>query len=122
MAVTLDDVKRIHLIGIGGCSMSGIAEILLEQGHEITGSDREESQFTRKLEELGVPIYIGQKGQQTQGAELVIYSAAIKPDNPERVYAREHGIPEMERSVALGQLDAIAGCHGKTTITSMLAY
>ena len=129
MAVTLDDVKRIHLIGIGGCSMSGIAEILLEQGHEITGSDREESQFTRKLEELGVPIYIGQKGQQTQGAELVIYSAAIKPDNPERVYAREHGIPEMERSVALGQLSArfpqvaaIAGCHGKTTITSMLAY
>ena len=64
-----------------------------------------------------------------EGAELVIYSAAIKPDNPERAYAREHGIPEMERSVALGQISAryphvaaISGCHGKTTITSMLAY
>lgn len=129
MNVTLDDVKHIHLIGIGGCSMSGIAEILHSQGHEITGSDRETSQFTEKLEQAGIHVSIGQKGEQVEGAELVIYSAAIKPENPERQYAREHGIPEMERSVALGQLSArypqvaaIAGCHGKTTITSMLAY
>ena len=129
MAVGLDDVKRIHLIGVGGCSMSGIAEILKKQGHEVTGSDRERSQFTDRLEELGIPVSIPQKGEQVEGAELVIYSAAIKPDNPERAYAREHGIPEMERSVALGQISAryphvaaISGCHGKTTITSMLAY
>lgn len=125
----IDNAKKIHLIGIGGCSMSGIAQILRSQGHEITGSDREPSQFTRKLESLGIKVYIGQKGQQVGDAELVIYSAAIKPDNPERAFAREHGVPEMERSVALGQLSArfpavaaISGCHGKTTITSMLAY
>ena len=129
MAVGLDDVKRIHLIGVGGCSMSGIAQILKKQGHEVTGSDRERSQFTDRLEELGIPVSIPQKGEQVEGAELVVYSAAIKPDNPERAYAREHGIPEMERSVALGQISAryphvaaISGCHGKTTITSMLAY
>ena len=129
MAVGLDDVKRIHLIGVGGCSMSGIAQILKKQGHVVTGSDRERSQFTDRLEELGIPVSIPQKGEQVEGAELVIYSAAIKPDNPERAYAREHGIPEMERSVALGQISAryphvaaISGCHGKTTITSMLAY
>lgn len=129
MAVGLDDVKRIHLIGVGGCSMSGIAQILQKQGHVVTGSDRERSQFTDRLEELGIPVSIPQKGEQVEGAELVIYSAAIKPDNPERAYAREHGIPEMERSVALGQISAryphvaaISGCHGKTTITSMLAY
>ena len=129
MAVGLDDVKRIHLIGVGGCSMSGIAQILKKQGHEVTGSDRERSQFTDRLEELGIPVSVPQKGEQVEGAELVIYSAAIKPDNPERAYAREHGIPEMERSVALGQISAryphvaaISGCHGKTTITSMLAY
>ncbi len=139
MAVGLDDVKRIHLIGVGGCSMSGIAQILKKQGHEVTGSDRERSQFTDRLEELGIPVGIPQKGEQAAGAELVVYSAAIKPDNPERAFAREHGIDGMiaigggssalERSVALGQISAryphvaaISGCHGKTTITSMLAY
>ena len=76
------------------------------KGHVVTGSDRERSQFTDRLEELGIPVSIPQKGEQVEGAELVIYSAAIKPDNPERAYAREHGIPEMERSVALGQISA----------------
>ena len=125
----LDESKRVHLIGIGGCSMSGIAQILKSQGHIVTGSDREVSQFTAHLERLGIPVCIGHRGEQAQGADLVVYSAAIRPDNPERVYAREHGIPELERSVALGQISerfshvvAVAGCHGKTTITSMLAY
>ena len=129
MATSINDVERIHLIGVGGCSMSGLAQILKKQGHTVTGSDRERSQFTDRLTELGIPVFIPQKGEQVEGAELVIYSAAIKPDNPERAYAREHGIPEMERSVALGQISAryphvaaISGCHGKTTITSMLAY
>lgn len=125
----LDEAKRVHLIGIGGCSMSGIAQILLSQGHIVTGSDREPSQFTEHLASLGIPVSIGHKPEQVGDANLVIYSAAIKPDNPERAFAREHGIPELERSVALGQISerfsdvvAVAGCHGKTTITSMLAH
>ena len=78
--------------------------------------------------ELGIPVAIGQKAENIGDADLVVYSAAIKPDNPERAEARRRGIPELERSVALGQLTegykevvGIAGCHGKTTITSMLA-
>ena len=124
----IDQAKRIHLIGIGGCSMNGLALILQSQGHEVTGSDREQTQFTPSLDEAGIPYSIGQNGQYVRDADLVIYSAAIKPDNPERVLAKELGIPELERSVALGQISerfpqvvAIAGCHGKTTITSMLA-
>ena len=124
----IDDAKRIHLIGIGGCSMNGLALILKSQGHEVTGSDRERTQFTDALDHEGVRYSIGHTGEYVEDAELVIYSAAIKPDNPERVLAREKGIPELERSVALGQISeryeevvAIAGCHGKTTITSMLA-
>ena len=126
--VHIDDAKRIHMIGIGGCSMNGLALILKSQGHEVTGSDRERTQFTDALDHEGVCYSIGHTGEYIEGTELVIYSAAIKPDNPERVLAREKGIPELERSVALGQISeryeavvAIAGCHGKTTITSMLA-
>lgn len=126
---SLDEAKRIHFVGIGGCSMSGIARILNVQGHIVTGSDRDHTQFTDRLEQDGIKVYYGHKAEQAAGADLLVYSAAIKPDNPERVYAREHGIAELERSVALGQLSArfhnvvaVAGCHGKTTITSMLAY
>ena len=124
----IDDAKRIHLIGIGGCSMNGLALILKSQGHEVTGSDRERTQFTDALDHEGIRYSIGHTGEYMEGADLVIYSAAIKPDNTERMLARENGIPELERSVALGQISeryrdvvAIAGCHGKTTITSMLA-
>lgn len=129
MAASLDEAKRIHFIGIGGCSMSGIARILNAQGHIITGSDRDRTQFTDRLEQDGITVFYGHKAEQAENADLIVYSAAIKPENPERVYAKEHGIPELERSVALGQLSArfkhvvaVAGCHGKTTITSMLAY
>ena len=128
MDIKLDEIKRIHLIGIGGCSMNGLAQILRARGYEVRGSDKANSPFTERLAELGIPFTIGQKAENVDGSDLVIYSAAIKPDNPERVRARELGIPEMERSVALGRLSegyenvvGIAGCHGKTTITSMLA-
>ncbi len=124
----IDKAKHIHLIGVGGCSMNGLALILKSQGHIVTGSDREKTQFTDALDHEGIRYSIGHTGEYLDNAELVIYSAAIKPDNPERVLAREKGIPELERSVALGQISerfaeviAIAGCHGKTTITSMLA-
>ena len=126
---SLDEAKRIHFVGIGGCSMSGLARILNAQGHTVSGSDREPTQFTGNLEKDGIRVYYGHKAEQVGDADLLVYSAAIKPDNVERVYAREHGIPEMERSVALGELSArfhnvvaVAGCHGKTTITSMLAF
>lgn len=124
----IDDAKRIHMIGIGGCSMNGLALILKSQGHIVTGSDRERTQFTDALDHEGIRYTIGHTGELLGDAELVVYSAAIRPDNPERALAREKGIPELERSVALGQISerypevvAIAGCHGKTTITSMLA-
>lgn len=129
MAISLDDARRIHLVGIGGCSMSGLARILNAQGHIVTGSDREHTPFTEHLEEEGIRVFYGHDEHNVMGADLLIYSAAIKPNNPERVFASEHGIMELERSVALGQLSerfhnvvAIAGCHGKTTITSMLAF
>ena len=100
----IDDAKRIHLIGIGGCSMNGLALILKSLGHEVTGSDRERTQFTDALDHEGICYSIGHTGEYVDGADLVVYSAAIKPDNPERVLAREKGIPELERSVALGQI------------------
>ena len=124
----IDEAKRIHLIGIGGCSMNGLALILQSQGHTVTGSDRERTAFMDALDKEGIRYSVGHTGEYVEGADLVVYSAAIKPDNPERVLAREKGIPELERSVALGQISerfhevvAVAGCHGKTTITSMLA-
>jgi len=120
--------KKIHLIGIGGCSMSGIAQILLSRGYEVQGSDANESPFTQRLGEMGIPVTIGHDAANVGDAELIIYSAAIRSDNVEREAAHNRGIPELERSEALGQLSegyanvlGIAGCHGKTTITSMLA-
>ncbi|MEG1811467.1 MAG: UDP-N-acetylmuramate--L-alanine ligase [Clostridia bacterium] len=128
MATHITEHKKIHLIGIGGCSMNGLAQILRARGYQVQGSDCAESPFTERLSQLGIPVYIGHNPQNLGGADLVIYSAAIKPDNVERAAAASLGIPELERSVALGQLTedykrvvGIAGCHGKTTITSMLA-
>ncbi len=128
MEKKLADVKRVHLVGIGGCSMNGLALILKEKGYTVTGSDRSETAFTPALKEAGIEYYVGHKAEQIGDAELVIYSAAIKEDNEERTAAREKGITEMERSVALGEISdkyahvvGVAGCHGKTTITSMLA-
>lgn len=120
--------KRIHLIGIGGCSMSGLASILKNRGYYVQGSDRAESPFTERLKELGVPVFIGHDAKNIGDCDLIIFSAAIKSDNVERAEAKRRRIPELERSEALGQLTegyesvvGIAGCHGKTTITSMLA-
>ncbi len=130
MAVHISDYKgkRIHLIGIGGTSMNALAMMLKNLGYEVTGSDRGESLFTQPLRDMGIEISIGQKAENVRGADLVAYSAAIKPENPERVEAKRLNIPEMERSVLLGQLSehyetviGVAGCHGKTTMTSMIA-
>ncbi len=119
---------KVHFIGIGGCSMNGLAQILRAKGCFVQGSDRAASPFTERLTELGVPVFIGHDAKNVEGCDAVVYSAAIPYDNVERVRARELGIPEIERSEALGIISAdygdvigIAGCHGKTTITSMLA-
>lgn len=120
---------RAHLIGIGGCSMSGLAMILYSRGYRVTGSDVNESPFTERLRKMGMQVLIGHDAKNLGDCDVVIYSAAIKPDNPERVAAEERGIPQLERSEALGEISesyenvvGIAGCHGKTTITSMLSF
>ena len=116
------------MIGIGGSSMSGLAEMLLQEGYQITGSDRAHSHAVERLEAQGVRVFIGHEAQNVAGAGVVVYSAAIHPDNPERAYAYAHGIPQIERAELLGQVmeghrDAVcvSGAHGKTTASSMLA-
>lgn len=123
----LSSAKKIHFIGIGGSGMCPIAEILLHKGYELTGSDTNESDTLARIRSYGIPVVMGQKAENVDGAELVVYSAAIKPDNPELVAAREKGIPAVERSVMLGMVTrryrnvvAVSGTHGKTTTTAMI--
>jgi UDP-N-acetylmuramate--alanine ligase len=120
--------QTVHFIGIGGCSMSGLAVILKNLGYKPKGSDINESAFTGRLRDEGISFTIGHHAENVEDAALVIYSAAIKPGNPEYDRAKELGLPMMERSVLLGEISrqfetvlGIAGCHGKTTITSMCA-
>lgn len=118
----------IHFIGIGGISMSGLAEILLDKGFSVSGSDRASSPLTESLQEKGAKIYIGQKAENiTDEPDLVVYTAAIHPDNPEFKAAVEKGVPMLTRADLLGQMMrnysvsvAVSGTHGKTTTTSML--
>jgi len=119
---------RVHMIGVGGSSMSGLAGLLCDEGYRVSGSDRTRSHKTDHLAEKGVTIFIGQKAENVHGADIVVYSAAISPDNPERAEARRLGIPEIERCDLLGELMesstcavCVSGTHGKTTATSMLA-
>ncbi|MDL2289535.1 UDP-N-acetylmuramate--L-alanine ligase [Clostridia bacterium OttesenSCG-928-F22] len=128
--IRIEDYKgeRIHFIGVGGCSMNGLARILYSLGYTVSGSDKTESNFTRSVREKGIPVTIGHAPSSIDGAGLIVYSAAIKADNPEMQRARELHIPCIERATLLGLMSShyedvigIAGCHGKTTITSMLA-
>ena len=120
---------RVHFIGIGGISMSGLAEVLLEKGFSVSGSDSKKSVMTQSLEAKGVRVYYGQKASNIKGDEkIVVYTAAVGPSNPEYQKAQEMGIPMLSRAQLLGQLMrcyptavAVAGTHGKTTTTSMLA-
>lgn len=120
--------KRIHLIGIGGSSMSGLAEMLLDQGYAVTGSDRSDGYLLDGLREKGIRVYVGHAAENVHGADLVVYSGAISAENPERAECARLGIPTMERSVLLGQLMdghqwsvGVCGAHGKTTTTAMLS-
>lgn len=119
---------RIHLIGIGGSSMSGLAEMLMDQGYIVSGSDRDEGYLIHYVREKGCRVMIGHQSGNVHGADLVVYSAAIPKDNPERVEAERIGIPAIERAVLLGQLMegygkavGVCGAHGKTTVTSMIS-
>ncbi len=120
-------VKRVHFVGIGGSGMSGIAEVLLNLGYDISGSDLSSNAATRRLESLGARVYTGHTAQNIATADAVVVSTAVKADNPEVVAAREKHIPVVPRALMLAELMrlkqgiAIAGTHGKTTTTSLVA-
>ena len=122
----LGRIRHVHMVGIGGIGMSSIAEVLLNRGYRVTGSDLRKTDVTGRLEELGATIYEGHAADQIAGADVVVHSSAVKPDhNPETQEARTQRIPLIPRSEMLGELMrmkfgvGIAGTHGKTTTTSM---
>ncbi|WP_288478529.1 UDP-N-acetylmuramate--L-alanine ligase [uncultured Clostridium sp.] len=122
-----DKQKKVHFIGIGGISMSGLAAVLLNNGFKVSGSDSKESKITNSLKEKGAEIYIGHKRENLQNVDLVVYTAAIPSDNPEILEAKENNIHLMDRAEFLGLIMkghkynvAVAGTHGKTTSTSMI--
>ena len=124
---TFGKAKHIHLVGIGGIGMSGIAELLLNLGYKVSGSDLKDSEATRKLAAQGGYIFRDHKREQVEGADVVVFSSAVGIDNPEIKEARERFIPVIPRAEMLAELMrlkygvAIAGVHGKTTTTSMVA-
>ncbi|MBQ0111222.1 MAG: UDP-N-acetylmuramate--L-alanine ligase, partial [Oscillospiraceae bacterium] len=123
----LESVKNIHMIGIGGSGMCPLAEILHTKGYIITGSDNNESDPLKRIIALGIKVYMGHSAANVEGAQLVVYSAAISADNPEIAEAKRLGIPTIERSILLGIITrkfdnviGVCGTHGKTTVTSMI--
>ncbi|MDY6859706.1 MAG: UDP-N-acetylmuramate--L-alanine ligase [Pseudomonadota bacterium] len=121
------DVGPIHFVGIGGIGMSGIAEVLLNLGYTVQGSDLKASKITDRLAGLGAMIFVGQRAENLENAEVVVISSAIKPGNPELDAARRMGLPVVRRAEMLAELMrlksnvAVAGTHGKTTTTTMVA-
>jgi UDP-N-acetylmuramate--alanine ligase len=118
---------RIHFIGVGGSGMSGLAEVLLNMGYQVSGSDLKSSDITDRLVSLGGRVFTGHAASNVEGAQVVVYSSAVRPDNPELVAARESGFPVIARADMLAELMrmkygvAVGGSHGKTTTTSMIA-
>lgn len=121
------DVGPIHFVGIGGIGMSGIAEVLINHGYTVQGSDLKRSKITERLEASGATIFEGQMAENLEGAEVVVISSAIKPGNAELDEARKRGLPVVRRAEMLAELMrlksnvAVAGTHGKTTTTTMVA-
>jgi len=121
------DLKKYHFVGIGGIGMCGLAEYLLHCGHSVTGSDLNPSENTDRLEKLGAVIKFGHRRENVGDCDILVYSSAVRPENPERTIAVERGIPTIRRAEMLGQIFAlkpvriaISGTHGKTTTTSMI--
>src|ERR671933_1847224 len=121
-------IQHVHFVGVGGIGMSGIAEVLLNMGFRVSGSDLRRSDVTARLEQLGAKIYEGHAAEHVSGAHVVVRSTAVRADNPEVLEARRRSIPVIPRAEMLGELMrlkphtvAVAGSHGKTTTTSMVA-
>src|SRR5690554_2062284 len=120
-------IRRIHFIGIGGAGMSGIAEVLRNQGYEISGSDLKQTSVTQRLAQMGVQIFIGHSEAHVDGADVIVNSSAVDESNPEMMAARDRRIPIVRRAEMLAELMryrhgiAVAGTHGKTTTTSLMA-
>ena len=121
--------KHIHFIGIGGSGMYPLAQILHKQGYYLTGSDNNETETLKAVRSMGIPVYMGQRAENIEGADLIVHTAAIMADNPELIAAKASGAMVIERSVLLGLITAmydnavcVCGTHGKTTTTSMLTH
>ncbi|TXH04645.1 MAG: UDP-N-acetylmuramate--L-alanine ligase [Nevskiaceae bacterium] len=127
MTTQMRRVRRIHMLGIGGSGMAGIAEVLINLGYEVSGTDLKESAATRRLADLGATIHLGHRAENAHRADAVVVSTAVKAGNPELEYAREHRIPIVRRAEMLAEIMrfrygiAIAGTHGKTTTTSLVS-
>ncbi|MBN2057461.1 MAG: UDP-N-acetylmuramate--L-alanine ligase [Candidatus Saganbacteria bacterium] len=124
----MERIKTIHLVGVGGCGMSGLAKVLHEMGYRVSGSDVREGPNTIRLTDLGVKVYIGHEDSHVRGIDLLIYSSAVGKDNPELKQARTNGIPVIKRAEMLSWIMnqsknriAVAGTHGKTTTSAMIA-
>jgi UDP-N-acetylmuramate--alanine ligase len=124
----VDQAQHVHFVGIGGYGMSAIARVLIDLGYKVTGSDVAMNELAKKLEERGAVVYIGHDARHLEGAEIVVYSTSIPKENPEIAEAKKRGIPLLHRSQMLARIlnertgVAVAGAHGKTTTTSMLAH
>ncbi len=121
--------KHIHFIGIGGSGMYPLAQILHGQGFYLTGSDNNETETLNAVRNMGIPVFLGQRAENIEGADLIVHTAAIMSDNPELIAAKASGVPVIERSVLLGLITSryenavcVCGTHGKTTATSMLTH
>jgi UDP-N-acetylmuramate--alanine ligase len=118
---------RIHFVGVGGAGMSGLAEVLLNMGYPVSGSDLKSSEVTDRLVQRGGRVFVGHAASNVEGAQVVVYSTAVRPDNPELLAARESGVPVIPRAEMLAELMrmkygvAVGGAHGKTTTTSLVA-
>ncbi len=123
----LENKKHIHFIGIGGSGMFPLAQILHSQGYYLTGSDNNETETLDAVRKMDIPVFVGQRADNIEGADLIVHTAAIMNDNPELIAARNSGVPVLERSELLGLVSTwynkaicVSGTHGKTTTTSML--
>src|SRR5215468_7002507 len=120
-------IKHVHFVGIGGIGMSGIAEVLLNLGYKVTGSDVRTTDITNRLERCGATVYARHAAENVKGAHVVVTSSAVRADNPEFLEAQRCKIPVIARAEMLAELArlkysvAVAGTHGKTTTTSMIA-
>ncbi|MBI2059927.1 MAG: UDP-N-acetylmuramate--L-alanine ligase [Nitrospirae bacterium] len=121
-------IRRVHMIGVGGSGMSGIAEVLLTHGYDVSGSDAKWTSVTERLEKMGVKVSIGHQAENVKDVDVVVFSSAVAPDNPEVSEARQRGIPVIPRAEMLAEVMRmkygilVAGAHGKTTTTSLLAH